>query len=434
MLNYILPLFFSVVALFVIYKLQIFTIIGISKHWLAGAFVLKLLAALALWFVYTQHYTDRTKADIFRYYDDAEVFQHLLKDHKAEYFKFFYQTKSSNEEVNVVLKYTNNWETHNNSVLFGNNRFIIRLNMLLGLLSLDSYGVHVVVFCFMAFMGLFWIFQFFFRQMPQRKWLLFLAVFAFPSILFWSSGILKESLILFFIGLILNCGSLALQKRKPIIRSILILLAFLFLFQTRAIVALIFLPIVLGYIWNYLWKQRLSILPYFIILFISLSLISESKSIIGKDIFGVLVEKRLAFEDIAQESDAGSEIMNLSFEADGLSILKNTPIAFINSLFRPTPWEAKGLLMWMSALENILLFFFLIVLVIFPSSKTDSSSLLWFTLLFAVANLIVVGLTTPVLGAISRYRIIGLLFLLITFIQLIDIQALQRLSSKIKKR
>ncbi len=393
---------------------------GISKHWFAGAFAIKLIAAFAIWFIYTNHYPDRNKADIFRYYDDAKVFQHLLKDHKAEYFKFFFQNKSSDEEVNVILKYTYNWETHNESSLFGSNRLIIRANMLLNLFSLGSYAVHAIVFSFLAFMGLFWIFRFFYRQLPEHKWLIFLAVFAFPSIVFWSSGVLKESLVFFFIGLILNCGSYALKGRKTIIRSILVLLALFFLFQTRAIIALILIPIILGYLWNYWKPQKRSFLPYFIVLFVTLSVLTESKKIIGTDFYGVLVEKRLAFEKVAEENNAGSMIMSAQFEADGYSILKSTPIALINSLFRPTPWEAKGILSWMAALENILLFIMLIIMVIYPKPNIENKNLLWFALLFALSNIIVVGLTTPILGAISRYRIIGLLFFLLAYIQLVD--------------
>ena len=397
---------------------------GISKHWFAGAFAVKLIAAFAMWFIYTNHYPDRSKADIFRYYDDAKVFQHLLKDHKLEYFKFFYQDQSSDENVNVVLKYTNNWETHNGNTLFGSNRLIIRTNMLLNLISLGSYGVHAIVFSFLAFMGLFWIFRFFYRQLPERKWLIFLAVFAFPSIVFWSSGILKESLIFFFIGLILNCGSFALKGRKPIARSILVLVAFIFLFQTRAIIALILIPIVLGYLWNHIKPQRRAFLPYFIMLFIGLSVLTESERITGKDFYGILVEKRMAFEELANNSKSNNEVLNIQYTADGYSILKSTPIALINTIFRPSPWEANGPLMWAASLENILLFLMLILLVIYPIPIIENKKLLWFALLFALANLTVVGLTTPILGAISRYRIIGLLFFLIAYIQLIDFKKL----------
>jgi hypothetical protein len=420
MLDYLVSVFFAAAAFFAIYKIKMFGAKGVSKHWFAGAFALKLMAALLMWFIYTNHYTDRSKADIFRYYDDAKVFQHLLKDHKVEYFKFFVQGKSSNEDVNVILKYTNSWEQAGGNTLFGSNRLIIRANMLLNLISLNSYGAHAVIFSFLSFMGLFWIFRFFYRQLPERKWLVFLAVFTFPSVVFWSSGVLKESLVFFFIGLILNCGSYALKGRKPIMRSILVLIAFFLLFQTRAIIALILIPIVVGYLWNYRWPQRWSVLPYFIVLFVSLSVLTESKALFGTDFYGILVEKRLAFEQVAEENNAGSQIISAQFDADGYSILKSTPIALVNTIFRPTPWEANGVLMWVASLENILLFLLLIALVVFPSSNVANANLLWFALLFALANLVVVGLTTPVLGAISRYRIIGLLFFLIAYIQLVD--------------
>ena len=427
MLDYFVSIFFIALAFFAIYKIKMFGAKGISKHWFAGAFAVKLIAALMMWFIYTNHYTDRSKADIFRYYDDAKVFQHLLKNHKLEYFKFFFQKKSSEEDINVILKYTNSWEMAEENTLYGSNRLIIRSNMLISLFSLGVYGVHVIVFSFISFMGLFWIFRFFYRQLPERKWLVFLTVFGFPSIVFWSSGILKESLILFFIGLIFNCGSYALKGRKIIPRTILVIIAFFFLFQTRAIIALILFPIILAYIWNYIKPQRKVFLPYFIMLFLTLSLLTESEKIIGTDFYSILVEKRLAFEELANQPETTSSIVGIQFEADGYSILKSTPIALINSIFRPTPWDAKGYLMWASTLENILLFFMLILMVIYPITSIKNKNVLWFALLFALANLILVGLTTPILGAISRYRIIGLLFFLMAFIQLVDFNKILKL-------
>ncbi len=426
MLNYLVSIFFAAAAFFAIYKIKMFGAKGISKHWFAGAFAIKLCAAFTMWFIYTNHYPDRSKADIFRYYDDAKVFHHLLKNHKAEYFKFFFQKKSTNEEVNVVLKYTNNWEMAGENPFFGSNRLIIRSNMLIALFSLGSYGVHAIVFSFLAFIGLFWIFRFFYRQLPERKWLIFLAVFGFPSIVFWSSGVLKESLVFFFVGLILNCGSYALRGKKPIIRSILVLLSLFLLFQTRAIIALILIPLILGYIWNYFKPQNHAFLPYFILLFITLSFITESKKITGKDFYGILIEKRMAFEELANQEKAGSEIIGVQFTADGFSILHSTPIALINTLFRPTPWEAKGMLMWAATIENILLFLLLILLVLYPNPNIKNKSIIWFALLFSLSNLIIVGLTTPILGAISRYRIIGLLFFLMAYIQLVDLEKLLR--------
>ena len=434
MLDYLVSIFFAAAAFFAIYKIKMFGAKGISKHWFAGAFAIKLIAAFAMWFIYTNHYTDRSKADIFRYYDDAKVLQHLLKDHKTEYFKFFYQGKSQNEDVNIVLKYTQNWDSHNESSLFGSNRLIIRINMLLNLFSLGSYGVHAIAFSFLAFIGLFWIFRFFYRHIPEYKWMIFFVIFAFPSIVFWSSGILKESLVFFFIGLILNCGSYALKGRKPIPRTILVVLAFFLLFQTRAIIALILFPMILAYIWNYVKPQRRAFLPYFILLFIAMSALTESERITGKDFYGILVEKRMAFEELANDGNTQSGIIGIHFEADGYSILKSSPIALINSTFRPTPWEAKGILMWASALENILLFLMLIVLMIYPNPNIKNKNILWFALLFAIANLIIVGLTTPILGAISRYRIIGLLFFLVAYIQLVDFDKLLKIQSILNRR
>jgi hypothetical protein len=425
MISYLISIAFIAGAFAAIYKIKMFGARGISKHWFAGAFALKLLAAGLMVLIYTRHYPERSKADIFRYYDDALMMHRLFPEHTADFFHFLISDKAGNPEAQAVLQDTRNWD-QKQSAIFGNNRLIIRVNMLISLFSMKTYAVHMVVFSFFSFMGLFWIFRFFYRQLPERKWLIFLAVFGFPSIVFWSSGILKESLALFFIGLILNCGSFALKGRKPLIRFFMVLLGFFLLFQTRALLAILFLPIALAYMWNYLKPQRLPLLPYFILLFAGLSVASESKQITGTDFYGLLIEKRADFVQLAEEEQAGSQILSSSFEADSWSLISNSPGALVNSLFRPTPWEAGNALMWAAALENVLLFGLLLLIVIFPQAKIKNKNLLWMALLYALGNLLITGLTIPVLGAISRYRIIGLVFLLMAVIQLVEWEKIWR--------
>ena len=65
-------------AIYLIGKWKIFQIEGISISVFKGLFIIKIIAALALYVIYTQYYKDREYADIFRYYDDSEVIYNTL--------------------------------------------------------------------------------------------------------------------------------------------------------------------------------------------------------------------------------------------------------------------------------------------------------------------------------------------------------------------
>ncbi|HLG03317.1 MAG TPA: hypothetical protein VI731_06955, partial [Bacteroidia bacterium] len=111
------------------------------------------------------------------------------------------------------------------------------------------------------------------------------------------------------------------------------------------------------------------------------------------------------------------------------SILKALPGAFYRTLFRPYLWEAKKPLFIFPALENI--FFILIVILIFIYPQTPShASLFGFCLVFSILLIAVAGLTTPVLGALVRYRSLALPFLFLGLLMLLD---LNKLMSRLQK-
>ena len=63
---------------------------GLPMRWVAGLFVLKILAGTALWAVYTYIYTDRLTADIFKYFDDSAVLYAALWDQPGDFFRMLF--------------------------------------------------------------------------------------------------------------------------------------------------------------------------------------------------------------------------------------------------------------------------------------------------------------------------------------------------------
>jgi hypothetical protein len=85
-----------------------------------------------------------------------------------------------------------------------------------------------------------------------------------------------------------------------------------------------------------------------------------------------------------------------------------------------------------SALENLLIVIILILTIIFYK-KPDIKNFtwFWFCLSFVFILFILCGLTTPVLGALVRYRTPALPFLFILFLTFIDLNRINILLSKI---
>lgn len=400
---------------------------GISKHWFAAAFAFKVILAFVMLMMYSRNTQVINKADIFRYYEDSKVISQSIITHPSAYFKLMTGIDDLAPELSPYYQGMYNWDYSQGNKLFSNNRLIIRYLALLNVFTFESYFADIVISIFLSFMGLFWIFRFFNSQLINKRWVIFTILFFIPSIAFWTSGILKESLIVFAIGLLLNCGSFALRKRNPIMRTIMVILSLLILYNIKAFAFFVIIPPALAFIWNHFKPSKRTIIPYFIMFFLAFSFASESNKILKTGIFDLLLEKQIGFTDLAIEDNSNSIISPIIFYPTAQSVALNSPIALINSIFRPMPWEAKNIQMFASSIENLVFFLLIIVIIIFPNKNIESPNIFLFGLSFSLAYIIVIGLSTPVLGAISRYRVPALIFLLASLIQLIDIERIKKI-------
>lgn len=95
------------------------------------------------------------------------------------------------------------------------------------------------------------------------------------------------------------------------------------------------------------------------------------------------------------------------------SILTSIPQSWMNTLLLPWPWEISSMPELLLGAENALLWIMIgLGLSGMIKTKGDLRTILW-VLLFLVPFLTLIGLVTPVFGAIMRYRAPAILVLLI---------------------
>ena len=90
----------------------------------------------------------------------------------------------------------------------------------------------------------------------------------------------------------------------------------------------------------------------------------------------------------------------------------------MNGFFRPFPKNINNLLQLFPLIENMLLFLMVLYLLLkyfFFKIKInqDVKNVLWNSLFFIIMLFILTGVSTPVIGALVRYKVPGLLFLII---------------------
>ena len=381
---------------------------GISFRTLSVLFTLKFIIGISVYYVYTYYYTDRKTADVFKYFDDAKyLYDHVYHNNQVRFWKIIFGIQNESSEIHKHLKETNYWFKPHASNVFNDNRTVIRFNAVIYLFSFGYYHVHTLVLSTLSFIGLTGIYRTYIYQFRQSKKELILACFLIPSVLFWGSGILKESILLFGIGIFVFAFTRILYSENKIKYILLVFGTLGLLAITKTYVLITLIPSVLAWTVVHYFKLKKKGWTFFIVN-IGLIIIAFNAKYINQniDLSGNLKYKQRDFINVARDTKAGSTIKLGELDDTAWSYLKNTPQAFINGMFRPTLIEMKNIFFALTAFENTM-FLILIVLAIFFFKKPTVNQLpyLYFGLYFSLLLTILIGLTVPVLGAIVRYKI-----------------------------
>ncbi len=85
-MNILLPLIYFIICVALIQRVKLLRIAELTPAVSSGLFVLKIIAGLALWFIYSYHYTLRNTSDAFKYFDDALVLHKTLATNPTHYW------------------------------------------------------------------------------------------------------------------------------------------------------------------------------------------------------------------------------------------------------------------------------------------------------------------------------------------------------------
>src|SRR5690606_26368018 len=262
----------------------------------------------------------------------------------------------------------------------------------------------------------------FYRLYPDlHRWVAFSVLFV-PSVVFWGSGILKDTVTLAALGVATYAFHRVVIQRKASIFPVLMLLsAFFFIFSIKKYILLCFLPALLFWaVAAYLsripsFMLRVVIAPITFVVAALLAYYAIMK--VGEDdrrydVRRLAETARITAYDIrygwgARTGEGSGYTLG---ELDGTwgSMLQLAPQAINISLFRPYLWEVENPLMLLSALEAFALLMTTLFIVwrvrwkLFTYlQRPDVLLCLSFALVFAFA----VGVSTFNFGTLSRYKI-----------------------------
>jgi hypothetical protein len=214
-IHLLLYIFYLFVFLWLISKWHFFDIKKLSRLQLGIFFLMKVAAGLLLTVIYTFYYTNLSHNDIYRYFNDSAILSKVLFQNPVAWLKIMLGIGLNQPDVFKHLVDTQNF-SHSCSDWVTNNSFIIRLNVLLNYLSLTNIWINTLFFNFFSFIGLVALYkaiQSYFKPVESK---LYLPIFLMPSVVFWSSGILKESIFFMAFGFWLHSFLRLVNSRKKV--------------------------------------------------------------------------------------------------------------------------------------------------------------------------------------------------------------------------
>ncbi len=383
------------------------------------ALVLKLFAGIGLGLLYRYYYGG---GDTFYFYSEARELADVFFSNTREYIQFLFQHPVADSPEEGSLRTT----------------FLVKVISVFAIVTGSNYWITSLWFSFISFSASFYLFKIVTRYFDKSEVTAALAFLFLPSIVFWSSGIIKESVGLAAL-FIVAAFYLKIMKGEmwTIFGFLIALLCLWIVWNLKYYWLAVFLPVgitslVCHYGFLYFNISSGYKLICWVVLFLLLTFgISLTRPNFYLDrILSVIAENYQAFAAISDKSDL-IEYYNLS--ANWQSVLLNSPWALFSSLFRPLLWEADNLLKIIISLENLLIFVLCFTsLIRFKSFLSAPHKLLTLSVIvYTILLCIFLALSTPNFGSLSRYKVGFLPF----FVFLISYQnpLIERLAYSFKK-
>ena len=385
------------------------------RRFFMPAFTLKIFGAILLGIIYQYYYKG---GDTMNYWHQTQVINSSLSDS----FWTWLRLVSGKAEIYDVDVY--NYTTQFLWYGITTPEYLISvMGAVIGLFTMTTYLPTAVIFASLSFIGIWKLYVVFTKLYPRLSKQLAYAILFIPSVIFWGSGFMKDTITLSCMGWVTHFFYLIFYENKKIIANSIFALIFLYIiYIIKSYIVMAFLPAIL--LWGVgllSYKIKDTRLILFVRYFLYASAIGGIALVGGKlesEMFG-----EYNVESVAQKSFVTRDyLFRISNEQDGsgytlgdfdptlLGMLEQAPAGINVTLFRPYLWEARKPIVMISALESLFFLIFTIV-VIFRNNplrvvqRVLSDETLQFCLIFTLVFAFAVGISTSNFGSLVRYKI-----------------------------
>ncbi|MEJ8803921.1 hypothetical protein [Pontibacter sp. H249] len=409
---------------FVLYLLNAFLLCGLIwllyrqsslkslKTHLLPALGLKLLAGILLGLLYHHYYQE---GDTLAFKKASVLLSDYAKQHVGSYVKLILFNEFESETFRATVPFSR-------FPNFSNSFFFIKVLSLLNLLTGNQYYINSLYLSLFSFWGGAMLVATLVNHFPKYKAAAVLSFLYFPSVVFWSSGVLKDPLLFgSMCWVIAMAVQLAEGRRLSIVNWLLLPFTLYLFYRIKFFQALILLPLLLLYVVIKLvskgMQERTQVLVYLsafgLLAVAGLNLVLRYES---GFFFQNLVD---TYEGILALTHARPHIAFDNLEPTVASMLSNAPEALYSAVYKPFLWESVNVLYLLMSLENLFILILSVVaaLSLIKYGVKEITLLQVCFILLIVCFGVIIGLSTPNFGTLSRYRIVFLPFLVFLLLQ-----------------
>ncbi len=386
------------------------------KYFLKGLH-LKLLGAVATAFIYWYYYGD---GDTIYYFRRIKYLHELIGRDFATGLKVLFYT---GDELNYDLYH------HLQRVRYYDQSYfkVVQIGTLASFFALGTYLGIAFIFSFVSYLGIWLLFRVFYHQYPKIYKHLAYSVLYVPSVVFWGSGLFKDTITIGCVGVVTyNVYRVFIKPKRRILNGVLMVVNILLITVIKTYIVACLVPMLLAWVILYYRSNikskfiKLSITPILIVATAVGGFVMTQQIASMSDTFSFdQLEKRAVdmvwwhnqvLEIYGEEGGGGSHYsLGNPYDFSLTGILKKVPLAINVTLFRPYLWEAGNPVMLLSAFESLFLLCFFLWLFLKMRfkliGKMFGEPFLVMSFGFAFLFSVGVGITSYNFGALVRYKI-----------------------------
>lgn len=385
------------------------------KRYFIPAISVKLIGAVTVCLLYNYYYKG---GDTNAYFNDGRLLSSILLHSPVQGIRLLFSSSSNipNDLLPVVSGFR--------FVAADNTFFIVKISCILQLFTFQSFIVTSLFFGFISFWSSWWIFRLFVSFYPLMTKQFALSFLFIPSVFFWGSGILKDTVCLSCLCILFVCFYNFFFAKKDRLKNFIIIMItgyIITIVKTYIIMCFGVCCLILIFL-HYRSKISSRFLrqvstPIFILLIVGsgfgllniLGKTSQSEIYSLDHILRTAEVTREYIYYVSSES-SGSAYSLGDFDNSIFGFIKVFPAAVNVTLFRPYIWEVHNFIALFAALESLIIFG-LTLKVIFKTGFIRiiriiiAHDLILFCIIFSIIFAFAVGVTTYNFGSLTRYKI-----------------------------